>query len=254
MLRRTLWTCVCVISIASLGVPQMARAQDATTTTDADEAARRQFRIGQAFYDNGDFAQAADAFDEAYARSHRPELLYNLYLARRDAGQRTAAIAALRGYLDQVPDTERGASLRARLQIMEQEEAAAAASTPAPETTPTPEPVTPPPPASSSVDPAPWIVLGSGAAVAIVGAALMGVGFADASRVNDPPMGTPWSDLSSNASDANTLWGVGLTLAIVGVVAVGAGLVWGVVGGSHGDQASARLHLGPTGLSLEGTF
>jgi hypothetical protein len=111
-----------------------------------------------------------------------------------------------------------------------------------------------PPAASSSVDPAPWIVLGSGAALAIVGAVLMGVGFADASRVNDPPMGTPWSDLSGSASDANTLWGVGLTLAIVGVVAVGAGLVWGVAGGSHGDQASARLHLGPTGLSLEGTF
>ena len=50
-----------------------------------DEAARRHFRLGQAYYQNGQFPEAAAEFEQAYQLSGRPQLLYNIYLAHRDA-------------------------------------------------------------------------------------------------------------------------------------------------------------------------
>ena len=66
--------------------------------------ARMRYQAGLAKYDAGLFAEAAEEFEAAYQASPRPELLYNIYLARRDAGQTERAIDALRRYLPHVDD------------------------------------------------------------------------------------------------------------------------------------------------------
>jgi hypothetical protein len=105
---------------------------------------------------------------------------------------------------------------------------------------------------------APWIVLGAGGAVLVVGAVLMGVAAGDASRVTSPMPGTPWSSLEGTASGAQTMWGVGIALLGVGAAAAVGGLVWALLddggGGDDGSRASARLRVGPGSIFVEGEF
>jgi len=84
-----------------------------------DDEARQHFQIGKTLYDAGRFPEAASEFEKAYEKSGRPQLLYNLYVANRDASNWGAAIAALRGYLEKVPDAPDRINLKARLQSME---------------------------------------------------------------------------------------------------------------------------------------
>ncbi|MFO0682632.1 MAG: tetratricopeptide repeat protein [Sandaracinus sp.] len=102
------------LAFAVSGWSASARAQESD-----DDAARRHFRLGQAHYENGEFAEAATEFDEAYRLSQRPQLLYNVYVAYRDSGDMPHAAHALRLYLDLVPDAENASQLRARLTAME---------------------------------------------------------------------------------------------------------------------------------------
>jgi len=72
-----------------------------------DEEARTRFQLGSTLYRQGRFDDAAREFRGAYDVSHRPELLYNLYLVERDAGHTQEAADALRTYLSdasQIPD------------------------------------------------------------------------------------------------------------------------------------------------------
>ncbi|MFO0683362.1 MAG: hypothetical protein U0234_14990 [Sandaracinus sp.] len=117
--------------LARLGISFLAWALIATTasaqaSTADDEEARRLFRIGQAHYDHGDFREAATEFESAYALSHRPELLFNVYVAARDAGDLVRAREALRGYLDALPDADGAAALRSRLAVLDAQASGAA--------------------------------------------------------------------------------------------------------------------------------
>jgi tetratricopeptide (TPR) repeat protein len=88
----------------------------------ADEEARKHFQIGKLLLDKGHFQEAANEFDTAYKLSDRPQLLYNLYVANRDAGNVDKAIEALRGYLDKVPDAPDRVNLTARLTSLEEQQ------------------------------------------------------------------------------------------------------------------------------------
>ena len=65
-----------------------------------DAAAREHFERGAAAFQDGRFDEAASEFGQAYDLSGRPELLYNLYVSHRDAGNDVEALRALRAYLD----------------------------------------------------------------------------------------------------------------------------------------------------------
>jgi len=84
-----------------------------------DEAARARFRVGMALYESGRFTEAADEFQRAYDLSQRGSLLFNAYLAYRDAGNLEAAVNALSGYLEIDRDAEDAARLRHRLEAMQ---------------------------------------------------------------------------------------------------------------------------------------
>ena len=98
-----------------------------------EERARAAFRLGRAHYDNGDFVKAAKEFERAFELSGKHQLLYNVYLAYRDANMTQQAADALRGYLDNTPDVPNRAQLVAKLRALQR-------------TIKTEEPVTPPPP------------------------------------------------------------------------------------------------------------
>ncbi len=188
-----------VLSTLAAG-PAMAQPED-------DDEARVHFRLGRAYYDSGRFMEAAREFEQAYALSRRPQLLYNVFIAHRDAGQLGPAIEALEQYLAQVPEAQDRDNLTARLASMrrlhEREVASREGSagpgrdgatdasggtteTPPPDETTTPDETTEQraegaggagpsedvfePPSEGSGSLVPWIVVGAGGALAIGGA------------------------------------------------------------------------------------
>ena len=156
----------------------------------SEVAARGHYLMGLEHYSSGRFHEAASEFRQAYELSSRPALLYNIFLAHRDAGDTANAVAALRAYLDAEPEAPNAELLRARLSTLEvqleaeraREDERAASRLPAEQgAEQTVRDDVPAPPAAldiardtdgeSSV--APWIVVGSGAAL-LVGAAVTG--------------------------------------------------------------------------------
>lgn len=110
------------LAFAFAALTTVARAQQPTPPAAgaaADEEARVHFRVGRAYYDSGRFAEAATEFEAAYRMSNRAQLLYNIFVAHRDAGNLGPAIDALRRYLDLVPNADDRDQLRARLSSME---------------------------------------------------------------------------------------------------------------------------------------
>jgi TolA-binding protein len=115
---------------ALLAGAQSARAQQSpptesmaqSTVTDEDMTdlkARGHFRLGREYYEQGRFADAAKEFEVAYGLSGRGELLFNVYLAYRDAQDVANAARALRGYLAAVADVEEREHLTARLAALD---------------------------------------------------------------------------------------------------------------------------------------
>jgi tetratricopeptide (TPR) repeat protein len=85
-----------------------------------EDSARSHFRVGQLMYGEGRFDEAAAEFDRAYQLSGRSELLYNAFLAHRDAGHVAEAVDRLRQYLEQTPDSPNRETLQLRLAAMEE--------------------------------------------------------------------------------------------------------------------------------------
>lgn len=93
-----------------------------------DQQARAHYTVGVAMYDAGRFQEAATEFQAAYDLSHRPQLLYNCYVAYRDSSQATRARDSLTQYLAEVPDAPNRLHLMARLEALNTEIAAAEAA------------------------------------------------------------------------------------------------------------------------------
>jgi tetratricopeptide (TPR) repeat protein len=131
------WLACCLVLAAAsplsaqTAAPTESMAQSTTTDADMTDAqARGHFRLGAELYSKGQFAEAAKEFEVAYGLSGRGSLLYNVYLAYRDAQDTHNAARALRGYLSAVPDAPDKQHLTARLAALDElnkqaEEAAA---------------------------------------------------------------------------------------------------------------------------------
>ena len=133
----------------------------------ADAQARAHFRAGRSLYDLGRFAQAAQEFESAYRLAQRPELLFNAYVAYRDANDLEGAVRSLGAYLDLVQDAPDRVNLQARLASMSEaleQQRAREAELEAERTRPA---VPPPAPEGPAVWP--WIVMGVGTAMVIGG-------------------------------------------------------------------------------------
>src|SRR6187401_2652142 len=96
------WLARAALLLLVCSMPLTVAAQtDETVPTglSSDEEARMRFELGRRYYDTGRFADAAAEFAEAHRLSGRMELLYNLFLAYRDAGDDVHAAETLRLYL-----------------------------------------------------------------------------------------------------------------------------------------------------------
>ncbi|MFK7989145.1 MAG: hypothetical protein AB8I08_24210 [Sandaracinaceae bacterium] len=169
--------------------PSMSAAQGASVD---DEAARRHFRLGQAHYENGEFAEAAAQFEASYEASPRPRLLYNAYVAYRDLQDTANAERTLRLYLEQIQGLDPGerAQLQRRLEALESARERGGTAEPADATEPA-EPTAPPPSEATSSEtaapssgggfspsPVGFIVAGAGLALGVA-AVVTGVLSAD---------------------------------------------------------------------------
>jgi tetratricopeptide (TPR) repeat protein len=101
--------------------PTESMAQSTTQEADmTDLQARSHFRLGKELYDQGRFADAAKEFEIAYGLSGRSSLLYNVYLAYRDAQDTKNAARALDGYLTANPNAPDKEHLTARLAALKE--------------------------------------------------------------------------------------------------------------------------------------
>jgi tetratricopeptide (TPR) repeat protein len=184
-----------VLSAASAVVHAQGGIQDLSGTS-AQEAKAR-YKVGKSLYEAGRFAEAAAEWMQAYEMSQKVELLYNAYVAYRDASDQPNAIIALERYLAGSPqiDADTRLNLEARLRSMKDAQARGAtapateatpAAPPAPVAEPAPVPVAEPAPApapaaataSTDAPPGdsivPYVLLGVGGAL-IVGGAITGI-------------------------------------------------------------------------------
>lgn len=232
----TLWVLVAAVT-ANATQPQHVRADDAAAAKN-DEEARVHFRLGTAYYDSGRFAQAAEEYKQAYEMSHRPELLYNLFLAYRDAGDIRNAATALRQYLTDVSEVADRDKLEARLAALEKILASQPAE-PAPATdddSAEAQPEAPPPapePAPTNDSPKltwlPWAVIGGGGALVVTGLSVGALGIRDESKLEkDCPSSNKCSLTDKEVDDlkssgklktqlGDALWITGAVVAGVGV-------------------------------------
>lgn len=96
-------------------VAPLARADDPPESIERMTAAERsapmlseaqsRFRVGLTLYQANRYLEAAREFEESYRLTQQPEVLYNVYVSYRDAGDWVAAANALRQYLAATPTT-----------------------------------------------------------------------------------------------------------------------------------------------------
>ncbi|MBX3270595.1 MAG: hypothetical protein KF729_10055 [Sandaracinaceae bacterium] len=254
-MRRFGWGLTPLALLFALLAGATARAQQ--PPGDIDEDARLHFELGQRAYDRGEFVTAAEEFEIAYRLSGRPPLLYNRYVALRDAQMRPQAAEALRAYLRDAGEIPN----RARLEVVLAQLEAELAGEP-----PAADPGPPSPTVRASVRAAaapsagldvtgPVVVTAIGAA-ALVASVITGALALDRNAALSAACpGDVCADESARGlqSDVETLSVVTDVLWPVGAVAAGAGLVWLVVAlasGASADRASVDFSCGPTGCGL----
>jgi tetratricopeptide (TPR) repeat protein len=233
------------LGLLALSAPVAAPAQ-----TRPDEA-EAHFGRGTALHRQGRFAEAAEEFLVAWRLSHTTELLYNAYVAYRDAADTRRAADALREYLAVEPRARNRPMLQAQLAAMEaQLRAAAPAPGPGPAVAPVPTvavaapapaPVVvvrrPPPVERPRRSIALPVALIAGGGAAIVAGAVLGVTVLSTehelassclNRVCDPSLRAEADSGRTRAAVTDVLLGVGLASAAAGVL---------VLLLSHGDRS-----------------
>ena len=251
-----------------------------------ENAAHAAFTLGNDAFQVSDYPRAIDLFKDAYKRDCSKQILLD-YIARayEAKGERAEAINALETYVKRNPKADDVDQVKKRIENLK---AALAAQTAAPTATVTGTAPTgtststaptatgtstaPTPPPAGGHTLAPWIVTGGGGLLTVVGVVLLvvGQGKVSASKAGctngDPtkcPLPTPnltadGKDRQALNSSGTLLSNVGLVTGIVGVAAVGGGLLWHFLEPTDAKPAATKLtpQLAPgyAGISLYGAF
>ncbi len=85
-----------------------------------DTEARRLYGEGKAAFEQHDWGTAYLRFRDAYMISQRPELLFNMASALKEAGRPTEAADSLRAYLRLVPETPEKRAIEERILALEE--------------------------------------------------------------------------------------------------------------------------------------
>ncbi|MBO6933733.1 MAG: tetratricopeptide repeat protein [Deltaproteobacteria bacterium] len=271
------------MTIALVGGAMLAGPTASAQSNDLDQEARALFEAGRVAFDAGRYEDALEHFDDAYARSRRPRLLYNVGLAADRAGRVDLAIRAYSKFLDSVEDSPHRATVEGRLAELRAQGASPPDPIIQPQPQPQPEvpiimntPTPTPEPAQQSAPVAPQpqtqaqpqaqpqpngqprmaeppnrtgpiLAIVGGAALALGGVALIGLSFSAKAEAEDEIM---WPRANDANERARRRSGSGFVLGAVGVVAALVGIVWLKVS----DRAAYGLTLGPSHLGVEGRF
>ena len=249
---------------------------DKTPSASDVDAAKGMHKAAEQYYARARYDKAIDSWQEAYGfdcTAHR--LLINIGNAHEKLGNTAEAIDAFETYIDRM-----GSS--ADPTIVEKVKNLRDLASTQPDPNPQPDPVPQPPPPTPVPQPnggdtgpgaAPWVVVGAGGAVAIVGGIVMGIGIQKEAAAADecPERGDGGGCPQEVADDGNLgirmQIGGGVTLGIGLAAAAGGLLWWALTMPSDGDTATTSLDLGPMtvtpsvgltpsyqGLGLSGTF
>jgi tetratricopeptide (TPR) repeat protein len=273
-----------------LALPAFAHAEEPTKTypdcgrepTEAEVAAAKgAFQAGNASFNEADYARAIDYWEDAYRRDCTANpLLLNLARAYELAGRKRQAVVALETFLAREPSSGEKDQINRRIEVLKkkiaEEDAAAAAAPPPPTAGPTPPPTSgPEPPAETTTlakrSPGPWIVIGLGGAVAILGT----IGYiSNKTKIDDlanqcevpaTHKGCP-ENVEKDGNEARKAMTTSAVLAGVGAGVVAGGFVWWYLDGRRVARSNSQSEswrrpvvtpvVGPevAGLALSGSF
>lgn len=238
------------IAIFFLVAATSASAQDAPDSQDAE--ARGLFEAGRAAFDGGRFEEALHHFERSYELSQRHELLFNIGHSAQLLGRLDRAIEAFEAYLRLLPEGTMRVRVEPRLAAL-REQAAAQAEAEEDQVEEEAEvedtPMTAPPPGDPPSRTGPLALIVAGGALTVGGAISLALAAGPASRVDDAPAGTPWSEVADDADAASLRRNLGILLAAGGIAVLAAGAIWMSVGKSDTEVA-----VGPSGVQVRGSF
>jgi tetratricopeptide (TPR) repeat protein len=252
--------CATCIALSPGAFAQPAGSESPAASKGADAQAKALFELGTQRYEEARYAEAIEAFEEAYRLSERPALLYNLANANERMGNVKAAIRHLEQYKPNAPADEqqtidrRLANLRERLPTETPQPAIEPSLVPQPATTPGPAPASAPAPGpdqgaaagdedGSGLVLAGGVLLGIGSAALVVGGILGGLTLSERSTAEDNCSGGFCTQEGLDAADReeNLALGTDLAIGLGGATAV-TGLIMLIIGatddGSGGDVAT----------------
>ncbi len=220
-----------------------------------DERVVRLNEEGSELYAAGDYRRAAERFLQAYAVDQDPNLLFNVASCYEGLGDLEAAIEKYRVFLAD-PDADSDGRPRAERAIERLTAELSVQQAPKPPTAPTA------PPALHPVNPSeaepvhgptwqPWVGLGGGAALVVLGASFYALGVADHDEVTDAPgYDEPQRVTSMTRAEANDLVRSGNAKKTIGVASASVGgtlaaayLVWWLIDPLTGYESARRIDM-----------
>lgn len=224
------------------------------------EEAKQAFAVGTEAYAEGDFESALESFQRAYVLTESPDLLYNIATVSDRMRRDEEALEAYEGYLAARPESADREHVESRIDILresiaerkraeldaeiEARRAAVEAAARIKAERPLTQYVGP--------GPGPWIAIGAGGAALLTGAVFVGLGERDQKKVENAPPGSSYSAVQEMAERAPRRTKAGIALMSVGGVGVIGGIIWQLTGGH--EEAMPEVSIGPTGISVKGTF
>lgn len=236
------------------------RAQSSLSPEARIEKAKMAFSSGTQAYADGEFEAALASFQLAYALTGSPDLLYNIATVSDRMRHDEAALEAYEGYLDARPKSADREHVESRIEVLrtsiearrraeldaeiEARKAAIEAAARIKAERPLTQHVGP--------GPGPWITIGVSGAAVVTGAVLLGLGQRDQKHVEGAPPGSSYSMVQEMAERGPRLSKAGIGMLSVGGAGVLGGVIWQLTGGH--DEEIPEVSIGPTGVSVKGTF
>ena len=244
----------CLISTAGL------HAQSSQSREARIAAAKEAFAVGTRAYADGEFKTALTSFQRAYDLTGSPDLLYNIATVSDRMRRDEQALEAYEGYLEARPKSADREHVESRIDVLraaiearsraelDAEIEARSAAIEAAARVKAERPLT----QYVGPGPGPWITIGVGGAAIVAGAVLVGLGQRDQKSVESAVPGSSYSTVQEMADRGPRRTKAGIALMAVGGVGVIGGAIWQLTGGH--DEAMPEVSIGPSGISVKGTF
>ncbi|MEM9860545.1 MAG: hypothetical protein AAF938_02915 [Myxococcota bacterium] len=274
--------------VLALAAPPAARAQERDRTSEA----RALYDAGAVAFSDGRFEAALSRFQESYALSELPALLYNIATAHDRLNQYEEAIEQYEAYLEAIPNAQNANYTRRRIALLRSQLAPSAENGEPEETREADEPdeadttdevqdpsesaeagdvsdaegsesdlpadstVSEEGPRESGSNVGPIALMAGGGAVLVTGVALALAANGQYSDLEETCIDGACPSGTQGDIDRLRRLGVGadVLMAVGGAAALG-GLVWYFTGRRSRDETTAvRVDVAPTGVTLRGAF